>query len=184
MILPIYIYGHPILRKETKEIDSDYPHLNQLIENMFATMYQASGVGLAAPQIGHAIRLFVVDAAPFAEDEPELKTFKKVFLNPIVLNTSGDAWSMEEGCLSIPGLTEQVSRKEAVEIEYYDENWNLQCETYEGMAARIILHEYDHLESILFTDLLSPLRKTLIKGKLSNIEKGKFEQNYKFVLKK
>ncbi|HCQ29676.1 MAG TPA: peptide deformylase [Flavobacteriales bacterium] len=179
MILPIVAYGDPVLRKETEEIDKDYPDLDILINDMFETMYNAQGVGLAAPQIGKSIRLFIVDAEPFAEDEPELEGFKKVFINPIIVEEEGKEWKFNEGCLSIPGIREDVSRKPDITIEYYDENWNLKEEKYSGLAARIIQHEYDHIEGILFTDKLSPLKKQLIKSKLNNIAKGNIKVNYR-----
>jgi peptide deformylase len=179
MILPIVAYGDPVLRKETEEIDKDYPDLDMLIEDMFETMYNAQGVGLAAPQIGKSIRLFIVDADPFAEDEPELEGFKKVFINPIIIKEEGEEWKFNEGCLSIPGIREYVSRKPKITIEYYDENWNLKEETYDGLAARVIQHEYDHIEGILFTDKLSPLKRKLLKNKLNNIAKGNIKVNYR-----
>ena len=179
MILPIVAYGDPVLRKETEEIDKDYPDLDNLIEDMFETMYKAQGVGLAAPQIGKSIRLFIVDADPFAEDEPELAGFKKVFINPIILEEEGKEWKFNEGCLSIPGIREDVSRKPDITIEYYDENWNLKEEKYTGLAARIIQHEYDHIEGILFTDKLSPLKRKLLKTKLNNIAKGNIKVGYR-----
>ncbi len=179
MILPIVAYGDPVLRKECEEIEQDYPDLDLLIEDMFETMYNAQGVGLAAPQIGKAIRLFIVDAEPFAEDEPGLENFKKVFINPIILEEKGEEWKFNEGCLSIPGIREDVSRKPEITIEYYDENWNLKEETYDGLAARIIQHEYDHIEGILFTDKISPLKRKLLKTKLNNIAKGNIKVGYR-----
>ncbi|GAB4257198.1 MAG: peptide deformylase [Vicingaceae bacterium] len=179
MILPIVAYGDPVLKKEAEEIDKDYPDLNLLIEDMYETMYNAEGVGLAAPQIGKSIRLFIVDASPFEEDEPELKDFKKTFINPIILSEEGEEWSFNEGCLSIPGIREDVNRKPKITIEYFDENWNLKEETYDGLAARIIQHEYDHIEGILFTDKINPLRKRLIKSKLNNIAKGNIKVKYR-----
>ena len=168
MILPIVAYGDAVLKKEGKEIDKDFPGLQKLIANMFETMYEASGVGLAAPQIGKSIRLFIVDASPFAEpDEGEeldpkaegLDGFKKVFINPIIEEETGEEWGFNEGCLSIPKIREEVFRKETIAISYYNENWELKEETYDGYAARIIQHEYDHVDGILFTDHLSPLKK-------------------------
>jgi peptide deformylase len=168
MIYPIVAYGDPVLKKEAEEIEKDYPELDKLIEDMFETMYAASGVGLAAPQIGKSIRLFIVDGSPFAEDDEEgeedpkaegMENFKKVFINPIIEEEHGEEWGFNEGCLSIPKIREEVFRKERVVISYYDENWELKEETYEGYAARIIQHEYDHVDGILFTDHLSPLKK-------------------------
>ncbi|THD65762.1 peptide deformylase [Robertkochia marina] len=186
MILPIVAYGDPVLRKVGKEIDAEYPNLNGLLENMFETMYNAQGVGLAAPQIGLPIRLFIIDATPFAEDEdlqPEeqelLKDFKKVFINAKILEENGDTWNFNEGCLSIPDVREDVSRQEKVRLEYYDENFERHEEEFTGLAARVIQHEYDHIEGVLFTDKLSSLRKRLLKGKLANISKGKVRADYK-----
>lgn len=195
MIYPIVAYGDPILKKEAEEIEKDYPELDKLIEDMFETMYAASGVGLAAPQIGKSIRLFIVDGSPFAEDDEEgeedpkaegMENFKKVFINPIIEEEHGEEWGFNEGCLSIPKIREEVFRKERVVISYYDENWELKEETYEGYAARIIQHEYDHVDGILFTDHLSPLKKRLLTKKLQNISKGEVTVDYrmKFPLKK
>ena len=186
MILPIVAYGDPVLRKVGLEIDKDYPELEKLIANMKETMYNAHGVGLAAPQIGKAIRLFLVDASPFADDEelaPEeqeaLKNFKKVFLNANIEEESGTNWAFNEGCLSIPDIREDVTRKDTIEISYLDENFKPHKETYDGILARVIQHEYDHIEGILFTDKLSSLKKRLLKGKLVNISKGKINVEYK-----
>lgn len=179
MIYPIIAYGSPVLKKKAVEIDKDYPDLSKLIESMFETMYDSSGVGLAAPQINLSIRLFVVDGAPFEDEDPELKKFKKVFINPVILDESGDRWKFNEGCLSIPGIREDVERRPDVYIRYFDENFKEYTETFTGIAARIIQHEYDHLEGILFTDKLSPLKKQLLKGKLNDISKGKVNVDYK-----
>ncbi|NGZ90881.1 peptide deformylase [Psychroflexus maritimus] len=186
MILPIVAYGNPVLKKKAKEIDQDYPELNTLIDNMWETMYNAHGVGLAAPQIGLPIRLFIVDASPFAEDEDlneaekqQLKSFKKTFINPKILVEEGDEWDFNEGCLSIPNVREDVFRKPDIVIEYLDQNFNQQKEELSGLAARVVQHEYDHIEGILFTDHLSSLKKRLIKGKLKAIEKGKVDIDYK-----
>lgn len=191
MILPIYAYGHPVLRKECEEIDENYEGFEELVKNMYETMYHATGVGLAAPQIGLNIRLFITDATQYAEDykdskDPEeqkeyenLKDFKKVFINPIILEETGDEWGFEEGCLSIPDIRAEVNRQERVVIEYYDENWELKEETYEGFAARVIQHEYDHIEGVLFTDLVNPIRKRLLQKRLNNIKKGKVDARYK-----
>lgn len=179
MILPVTVYGDPLLRLVSKPINPDYPNLNQLIENMYETMYNADGVGLAAPQVGLSIRLFIVDGTPMAEEEPELSDFKKVFINPTVIDKQGEPWLMEEGCLSLPNLRENVSREEQVTIKYTDQNWIEKTETYNGYAARVILHEYDHLEGKLFIDHISPLRKKLIKGKLVAISKGKARVSYR-----
>ena len=186
MILSIIAYGDPVLRKETEAITKDYPKLDELIGNMFETMYDARGVGLAAPQIGEAIRLFVVDATPFEDDEDLseeeqkfVSTFKKVFINAKILEESGDEWAFNEGCLSIPDVREDVFRQPNIVLEYQDENFKKHTESFSGIVARIIQHEYDHIEGILFTDKLSPLKKRLIKGKLANISKGKVSTDYR-----
>ncbi len=186
MTLPIVAYGDPVLRKVGVDIDQDYPNLNELLENMWETMYKANGVGLAAPQIGLPIRLFLVDTTPFAEDDeltPEeqkaLDGFKKVFINAYIEEESGDKWAFNEGCLSIPDIREDVSRKDTITIRYQDEKFNSYKETYDGLLARVIQHEYDHIEGILFTDKLSSLKKRLLKGRLTNISKGKIEVDYK-----
>ncbi len=182
MIYPIVIYGHSILRKVAAEIDKDYPDLKQLVEDMFDTMYHSEGLGLAAPQIGKSIRIFVIDGKPVAEDEPELADFKKVFINAHITEKTGDFQPMNEGCLSIPNIREEVIREAHIHINYYDENWEYHDETYEGYKARIIQHEYDHLDGILFTDKVNPLRKRLLKSKLTAISKGRFEAEYKTIL--
>jgi peptide deformylase len=188
MILPIVAYGDPVLKKESEEINKDYPQLNELIANMFETMYNAKGVGLAAPQIGKSIRLFVVDGSPFADLEEEdefdpraegIENFKKVFINPIIEEESGQKWAFEEGCLSIPKIRENVFRKENLVITYFDENWNFHEESYSGYAARIIQHEYDHIDGILFTDHLSSLKRKLLSKRLSNIANGNIDIKYK-----
>ncbi len=186
MILPIVAYGDPVLKKKAKEITKEYPKLDTLLENMFETMYGAYGVGLAAPQIGLPIRLFLVDTAPFAEDEElseeeknELKDFKKIFINATILEEEGDEWAFTEGCLSIPDVREDVFRKPEITIEYFDEKFNKHTETFNGLIARVIQHEYDHIEGVLFTDKLSSFKKRLIKGKLSNISKGKINIDYR-----
>ena len=188
MILPIVAYGDPVLKKEAEEIDKNYPELEKLISDMFETRYNAKGVGLAAPQIGKSIRLFVVDGSPFAElEEGEefdpraegIENFKKVFINPIIEEESGEKWAFEEGCLSIPKIRENVYRKEKLVITYFDENWNLHEEAYSGYAARIIQHEYDHIDGILFTDHLSSLKRKLLSKRLNNIATGNFNASYK-----
>lgn len=195
MILPIVAYGDPVLKKVGEEIDENYKDLDKLIDNMFETMYEASGVGLAAPQIGKSIRLFIVDASPFAEveegEEPDplaagLENFKKIFINPIIELEEGEEWAFAEGCLSIPKIREDVFRKPKIKITYFDENWKFHEDTYDGYAARIIQHEYDHIEGILFTDHLSVLKKKLLKKKLINISKGDIDVSYrmKFPVKK
>lgn len=179
MVLPIVAYGDPVLRKKANSIQHDYPGLKELIADMFDTMYEASGVGLAAPQVGKSIRLFIADAKPFEEDEPDLATFKKVFINPVITDEEGDPWTFNEGCLSIPGIREDIDRNAFVHLQYLDENFTERNEIFKGLAARIIQHEYDHIEGILFTDKLSPLKKRLIKGKLTDISAGKVDVDYK-----
>ena len=186
MILPIVAYGDPVLRKVAVAIDATYPDLEKLITNMKETMYNASGVGLAAPQIGKAIRLFLIDASPFAEDDnlseeerTVLKSFNRVFINPKILEEEGEEWIFNEGCLSIPDVREDVSRQPKITIEYQDENFTVHTETLEGLAARVFQHEFDHIEGILFTDKLSTLKKRIIKKKLENISKGKISADYR-----
>jgi len=186
MILPIVAYGDPVLKKKAKEIDAEYPKLSELLDNMYETMYNAHGVGLAAPQIGLPIRLFIIDATPFSEDEElseeeanALKGLKKTFINATILEETGEEWAFSEGCLSIPDVREDVFRNETIKINYFDENFDEHTETFGGLAARVIQHEYDHIEGILFTDKLSSLKKRLIKGKLTNISKGKVRADYR-----
>lgn len=179
MKLPIVAFGDPVLKRKAVEIDEDYPDLKQLIDDMFETMYAARGVGLAAPQIGHSIRLFIVDVTPYEEDEPELANFIKVFINPIMVEEKGEKWAFTEGCLSIPDIREDVSRQETIRINYLDENWVEHEEEFSGLAARVIQHEYDHIEGKLFTDRLSPLRKAMLKSKLDAIAKGQVDVDYK-----
>ncbi|WP_282043986.1 peptide deformylase [Winogradskyella flava] len=186
MILPIVAYGDPVLKKKAKEIDKDYPKLNELIENMYETMYGAYGVGLAAPQIGLPIRLFLVDTEPFSEDDElsekdreQMKNFRKTFINAQILEEEGDEWAFNEGCLSIPDVREDVFRQPKIKIQYQDENFDTYIEEYDGLIARVIQHEYDHIEGVLFTDKLSSFKKRLIKGRLTNISKGKIKIDYK-----
>lgn len=186
MILPVIAYGDPVLRKVGVEIDKEYPQLEQLIANMKDTMYNASGVGIAAPQIGKAIRLFIVDTSPFADDEDlsdderkELNDFNHVFINPKIIEEKGDEWAFNEGCLSIPDVREDVFRQEEVSFEYLDENFEKHFKTINCLTARVFQHEYDHIEGILFTDKLSTLKKRLIKKKLENITKGKITTDYR-----
>jgi len=180
MKYPIIAYGDPVLRKKAAPIERDeYPHVKQLVADMFETMYGAHGVGLAAPQIGLSMRLFVVDATPFTEDEPEIDNFKKAFINATILEETGEEWGFNEGCLSIPDIREDVFRKPKVKISWYDEDWKHHEETFSGMIARIIQHEYDHIEGKLFTDKLSPLRKRLIEKKLNDISRGIVDVDYK-----
>ena len=185
MILPIVAYGDPVLKKEAVEISNEYPNLDQLIENMWETMYASNGVGLAAPQIGLSIRLFVIDAAPFSEGEELdaaevtlLKTFKKAFINPTIIEEDGPLWEFNEGCLSIPDVHEDVSRHERIRIHYWDEQFKEQELVLTGLAARVVQHEYDHIEGILFTDHLTPLKRRLLKNRLNSISKGSIQVDY------
>jgi len=185
MILPILAYGDPILRKKGKEISKDFPKLENLIIDMFETMYSALGIGLAAPQIGLPISLFIVDATPFEDDEDLteeerkfLSSFRQVFINAKIVDETGDEWAFNEGCLSIPDIREDIFRKKNIKIEFYDEKFNKHIKEFNGIAARIIQHEYDHINGILFTDKLSKLKKRLIKGKLENISSGKIKVEY------
>jgi peptide deformylase len=186
MILPIVAYGSPVLKKKADEISKDYPNLEELIDNMFETMYNANGVGLAAPQIGLSIRLFVIDAKPFSQDESltesevkELQDFKRVFINPKIIEEEGVEWDFNEGCLSIPDVHEDIFRKPEIKIEYQDRNFDTKIETLSGLPARVVQHEYDHIEGILFTDRISNLKKRLIKSRLTNITKGNIDVGYK-----
>lgn len=193
MILPIIGYGDPVLRKVCEPISPDYPHLKQIIADMYETMYNAYGVGLAAPQVGLGIRLFVIDTAPFGQDEDLsaeeqalLKNFKRTFINAKMVKEEGEEWGFNEGCLSIPEVREDVYRNETITITYQDEDFNTKTEVFDGLIARVIQHEYDHTEGILFTDKISSLKKQLIKKKLQNIMEGKARPDYKmkFVTKK
>ncbi|TGD58125.1 peptide deformylase [Flavobacterium humi] len=193
MILPIVGYGDPVLRKVGVEVTKEYPNLNETIASMYDTMYNACGVGLAAPQVGLAIRLFIVDTEPFSdsddiskEEAEQLKGFKRTFINAKMLKEEGEEWGFNEGCLSIPDVREDVYRNEKITIEYYDENFTKKTEEFDGLIARVIQHEYDHIEGILFTDKISSLKKQLIKKKLQNIMEGKARPDYrmKFIAKK
>ena len=179
MIYPIVAYGDPILRKVAEPISTDYPKLNEIIQNMFDTMKRSSGIGLAAPQIGLSIRLFVVDATPYENDERDLDGFKQVFINAQILEEEGEKWKCSEGCLSIPGIREDVDRNPNITVRYMDENFVEHTESYTGMRARIIQHEYDHIEGILMTDRLTPIKKQLLKGRLNDIMKGRTDADYK-----
>lgn len=189
MILPIVGYGDPVLRKVCEEVSKDYPNLNEVLDNMYETMYNASGVGLAAPQVGIPIRIFIVDTDPFSDSENVsdeeavlLKGFKKTFINAKMIAEEGEEWSFNEGCLSIPDVREDVYRKETITIEYLDENFNKNTEVYKGLIARVIQHEYDHIEGILFTDKISTFKKQLNKKKLQNIMEGKARPDYRMKL--
>ncbi|HRZ98463.1 MAG TPA: peptide deformylase [Paludibacter sp.] len=179
MILPIFTYGNAVLRKIAEPITIDYPKINELIDNMFDTMYHAEGVGLAAPQIGLPIRVLVIDLFPLKEDNPELGDFKVAMINPQMLEMSDDEVTGEEGCLSVPGIHESVSRALKIKIKYFDTAFNEHIGVFEGYKARVVQHEYDHLEGNLFTDKVSPIRRQLLKSKLTNIVKGKTSTSYK-----
>jgi peptide deformylase len=181
MTFPILAFGHPSLRKKAEEITKDYPGLEELIDSMFESMHKSNGVGLAAPQINKSIRLFLVDATPYADELKMDGPLKYVFINPQIVEETGEEWAFTEGCLSVPGINEDVFRKPVVTMEYYDENWEFHTKQFEGVIARIIQHEYDHLEGVIFTDRLSPLKKTLIKGRLMDISKGKVDVDYKMI---
>jgi len=194
MVLPVVVYGDPVLRKVGVDIDKNHEGLETLIANMFETMYQANGVCIAAPQIGKAIRLFVIDTAPFAEVDEEdeekeeklskkeiefLKNFKRVFINAKIIEEKGEEWAFNEGCLSIPKIREDVLRKATIKVEYYDAQFKKHTETLDGLAARVVQHEYDHIEGKLFTDKISPFKRKLLAGKLNDISNGKFKADYK-----
>lgn len=179
MILPIYLYGQPVLRKVAEDITPEYPELKELIENMFETMYKAEGIGLAAPQIGLAIRLVVIDLDVLSEDFPEYKEFRRVYINAHILETSDETGSMEEGCLSLPGIHEKVTRPLRIHVRYMDENFVEHEEWVEGYLARVMQHEFDHLEGKVFSDRISPLRRQMNKNRLNNLAKGKVECAYK-----
>ncbi|HEY3430701.1 MAG TPA: peptide deformylase [Cyclobacteriaceae bacterium] len=186
MIYPIVVYGDPVLRQKAQDIEKG-TDLTQLIADMFETMYGAQGIGLAAPQIGKPIRLFVVDGTALKDDEDDetdgedMTGFKKAFINPVILQEEGEPWEFEEGCLSIPNIREKVSRKENLTIRYFDEQWNLKEEEYDGIKARIIQHEYDHIEGKLFIDYLTPLKKRMLKGKLNDISRGEVDTEYRIL---
>lgn len=184
MLLPILIYGHPVLRKVSEDITPEYPELEKFIKDLWMTMDEADGVGLAAPQVGKNIRIFVVDSNAFSDLDPDCKGFRKAFINAHIIERSGDEVSRNEGCLSIPGIHEDVKRKDKIRIRYTDEQGAEHEEDYEGVKAWIIQHEYDHLEGVMFTDHLSPLKKRILKNKLNNISLGKFNAAYKVVLPK
>ncbi len=184
MIYPITVYGDPVLRKKTSDIERNYEGIEKLVEDMFETMHNAEGVGLAAPQIGLSIRVFVVDLSPMSREYPELKDFKKAFINAHVIEKDGEEELMNEGCLSIPGIHEDILRKGRIKIKYLDTEWNEHEEVYTGYQARVIEHEYDHLDGILFIDHCSPLKRRLLKGKLTDISKGKVSISYRIKIPK
>lgn len=179
MKYPVTVYGDPLLRKKARPIEKNSEEIQEIINNMWETMYYSDGVGLAAPQVGLSIRLFVVDASSGADEEAQLKDFKKVFINPEIVETAGEEWVMNEGCLSLPEIREDVLRQDIVRVKYLDENFIEHEEVFEGFAGRIVQHEYDHLDGKLFIDYLNPLRKRLLKGKLTNISKGKVQPHYR-----
>ncbi len=181
MVLPVYVYGHPVLRKKAKEISMDFPDLQNLIADMFETMYHDQGVGLAAPQIGQPVRIFVIDTEPYRDAFPDVEVFKEVFINPVITNEFGDDFTFNEGCLSIPDLHADVTRKSEIEIRYTDRSGNLQNRSFKGLPARVIQHEYDHLEGRLFTDYLPPIKKMVIKRKLTEISTGKYKPFYRSI---
>ena len=191
MILPIVAYGNPVLKKKAKEVPKDLINFDEFIKNMWETMYNAKGVGLAAPQVGISSRIFIVDTSPFADSEnmndDEFKlvdSFKKIFINPIIIEESGNEWNFNEGCLSIPEIRADIKRRDTVRIKYFDQEFREHHDTFFGIIARVVQHEYDHIEGVLFTDKLTPLKRKLIKGKLLNISKGKIETDYKMKFSK
>ena len=179
MIYPIVVYGSPLLRKISKEISKDDSGVRKLVDDMFETMYVSDGVGLAAPQIGKSLRLFVIDGTAMAEDDPSMEGFRKAFINPEIIEENGDNFTFTEGCLSLPNIREDVDRPGHIRIQYYDENFNFYDETYDGIKARVIQHEYDHLQGVLFIDKIAPLKKKMLKGKLNDIAKGKAKAAYR-----
>lgn len=179
MVLPVYAFGQPVLKKKAVEINKEYDSLNDLISNMWETMYAAQGVGIAAPQIGLSVRLFVIDTIQIMEEDKKSEGIKKVFINAKVVEETGDQWSYEEGCLSIPNIRGDVERQQKVRIQYLDENFQAHDEIYEGINARVIQHEYDHIEGILFVEKLKPLKRKLIQRKLNDIKMGKSSADYK-----
>lgn len=181
MIFPIVAYGHPTLRKKAEPVNADTPGLQEFIKDLWETMYATDGIGLAAPQVNRSIRVFVIDTDVLSEKFPEAKGFKKAFINPQLLEEIGNEWAYSEGCLSIPDIHEDVYRKPRIHLRYQDENFIEHDEWSEGIVARVIQHEYDHLEGILFTDKLSPLRKTMLSGKLNNIARGRINPPYRMV---
>lgn len=181
MIYPIYLYGHPVLRKKAERINPDYPGLQDFINDMFETMKVSDGIGLAAPQVGKSISLFLVDGSDLAEDDPSMAGFRKVFINAEIVEETGDEWTYNEGCLSFPGIHEDIVRPSVIRIRYHDENFVLHEDVYDGMKARIIQHEYDHVQGILFIDRMMPIKRKMLAGRLKAISKGKVETRYRFV---
>ena len=184
-MLPITAYGHPTLKIKGEEIGKDYPGLEEFISEMFETMYEAEGVGLAAQQVNRAIRLFIIDASPFEEEHPELKDFKRVFINARITNEEGEEWDFEEGCLSVPGIREYVRRKPVVYLSYYDENWEYhENERFDGIIARVIQHEFDHTDGVVFIERIPHFKRILLKGKLKDISTGKADVHYRMIYPK
>lgn len=179
MVLPIVLYGSPVLRKKATQIDEKDENLQKLIKDMYDTMYKSDGLGLAAPQVGQSVRLFVIDTSPLKEEHPELDGFKRTFINPEIISEEGEMKLYSEGCLSLPTIREDVSRKAIVTIFYRNENWEEITETFDGVKARVVQHEYDHLEGIMFVDRLNPIKKRLLHSKLNSISKGKIKADYK-----
>jgi len=184
MVYPIVVYGSPILRKTARDIERNAEGLSTLVADMFETMYKSDGMGLAAPQIGKSLRLFVIDGTTMAEDDPSMIDFKKVFINARIIEEDGKPWAFNEGCLSLPKIREDVIRKPRIRLQYHDENWQFHDEYFEGIKARIIQHEYDHTDGILFVDRILPIRRKLLKGRLNDISKGKVDVDYKIKLMK
>lgn len=182
MIKPVFVYGSPVLRKVATPIDENFPNLKEFLKDMFETMSHSDGIGLAAPQVGQSVRIFVIDASPLQDEHPEFKDFKKSFINPVIIESSDNLVLYNEGCLSIPSLREDVQRPDSILIRYNDENFQQHEDRFDGIIARIIQHEYDHLEGILFTDRVSPIKRQLLKGKLNGISKGKFSVSYRVKL--
>lgn len=181
MILPVVAYGHPVLKKKAVEISSDYPDLQQFLADLWETMYVSDGVGLAAPQVNRSVRIFVIDASPFEDKHPEVKDFKQAFINPVIYEEEGEEWSFNEGCLSFPGLREDILRKPVIRIRFADEQFKTHDRQFDGILARVIQHEYDHIEGITMVDRISPLKKILLKGRLADISKGDIEVHYKML---
>jgi peptide deformylase len=179
MVYPIVVYGSPVLRKKALDVERGYKELDTLVADMFETMYKSDGMGLAAPQIGKSLRVIVIDTTSMAEDDPSMKDFKKVFINPRIVKEEGEPWIFNEGCLSLPKIREDVLRKPRIHIRYYDENWQYHDEHFDGVKARILQHECDHLDGILFIDRISPLRKKILQGRLNDITRCKVDVSYK-----
>jgi peptide deformylase len=181
MILPVVAYGHPVLKKKAVEIDADYPELGQFITDLWETMYQADGVGLAAPQVNRSVRIFVVDASAFAKDHPEAEGFRELFINPVVYKEEGEEWVFNEGCLSFPGMREDISRKPVIWMKWFDQDFKPHDQRFDGILARVIQHEYDHVEGVLMVDRINSLKRVLLNRRLNDISKGNVETSYKML---